>query len=116
MNSFKLNELQAQYGNTGSYELTNPNTHIAVNVVSGWAKFFSPAFLSFCFGGFYFLFHKMWGIGLVTLFLSIVTSGCANIFYPFFAKKFLVQHYLKEGYEITRFSSQKRKIYYTEPE
>jgi len=112
LKSFKLNELIDENGWKGSFKMTDPKTHITTEIVSGSAKFLSPAFYSFIFGGFYLLFHRMWGLGLVLLILSIITSGFSNFFYPFFAKKMLVQHYLKEGFEITAYTPNKRKLNY----
>ena len=111
-NTFKLNELVDQNGWKGSFKLTDPKTHITAEIVSGSAKFLSPAFYAFIFGGFYLLFHKMWGLGIVLVILTILTSGVSNLLYPFFAKKMIVQHYLKDGFEITAYTSNKRKLDY----
>jgi len=52
------------------------------------------------FGALYLAVKGVWSHFVVGIFLAILTMGLSWLIYPFFAKRILRHHYLKQGYQI----------------
>lgn len=51
------------------------------------------------FGGFYFLYKRIWSHAILGLVLSLVTFGASWLVYPVFAGRLVRRHYLYHGWE-----------------
>jgi len=50
------------------------------------------------FGVFYFLYKKIWNHFFISLGLALITAGFSWLIYPFFGKRIVRQHYLRNGW------------------
>lgn len=56
--------------------------------------------LTFLFGPFYLAHHRVWLHAGICAAIDLVSGGGGNIIYVFFAKKLIVNKYLKNGYKV----------------
>ena len=69
------------------------------NPTNNYVENFSLAWLwCLLFGSFYFAFRGVWMHAILSAVLAIVTGGLSWLFYPFFARRILINHYLREGW------------------
>jgi len=58
----------------------------------------SPGLWTFLFGCFYFGAKGIWVHAAASLVLAVMTAGISWLVYPFFASRFIRQHYLRSGW------------------
>ena len=77
------------------------------NPSNGYVEVISKYTWFWCllFGLFYFLYKGIWSHTIIGFILAFITSGISWFIYPFFAKKILINSYLKAGWiDVTNYS------------
>ena len=54
----------------------------------------------FLFGCFYLAYKNVWGQAILAFILAICTCGISWFIYPFFAKKIIIDTYMRLGYKL----------------
>jgi len=52
------------------------------------------------FGSFYFAYLGIWDSAIVSGILAVFSGGISILIYPFFAKRIIVETYLKKGWKV----------------